>query len=320
MSCSARRTYRARRGPGRPGTARRAARCGGGWPGSALPGWPCRNAAAVSGPARSTWSSRARSWGIIRCPGRWPSRWRRFRSCWPGWPRRPRSWRTGARAGWPGWRPANCSARWPRHPGCRTRPDAGAAGLVLLAAGGSVWLADAGTRHRSVDSTRWLAECTAPNCWPARTWRPGRCTGRSSSARWPARRNCSARAARCWRPACGMPHSGPSSAARSAASRRSSISWPTWPSGWSSPSRCWTRPPSRSRPAAAPAAEPAGTCPRPRSPAPTPRTGRPAPRCRCTGRSATPRNTTSACGWPRCARWCPPGAARPTTGPLCWPR
>ena len=40
----------------------------------------------------------------------------------------------------------------------RYAPDTGAAGLVLLAEGASVWLADAGTPHRSVDSTRRLAE------------------------------------------------------------------------------------------------------------------------------------------------------------------
>jgi alkylation response protein AidB-like acyl-CoA dehydrogenase len=36
--------------------------------------------------------------------------------------------------------------------------NADAAGLVLLVSAGSVWLARAGTQHRSVDATRWLAE------------------------------------------------------------------------------------------------------------------------------------------------------------------
>ena len=36
--------------------------------------------------------------------------------------------------------------------------DADADGLVLLVSAGSVWLARPGTRHRSVDSTRWLAD------------------------------------------------------------------------------------------------------------------------------------------------------------------
>ena len=132
--------------------------------------------------------------------------------------------------------PGAAGRRWPRRP---TRPDAGAgAGLAApaLAAGDLIaTLAAAaaaavrGGRRRGRPGAAGRA--AARSGWPApgpstgRWTRPGRCprsqpaeragqrrrdagrrrAGPCSSARWPARPSCSARAARCWRPACGTP-------------------------------------------------------------------------------------------------------------------
>ena len=192
-----------------------------------------------------------------------------------------------ARAGWPGWRPANCSARWPRRPGCRTRwtptrpawccwPSAARCGWPRRAPGTGRWTAPAG----------W-PRCTADRAAGPRTGGRGGATGRSQLGTL----------------ASAAQLLGAGRALLEASVRHASAAGPVRPAdrqlpgGQASAGRRGHR--AGVRPAAAgrgrrrgrrpaPAAEPAGTCPRPRSPAPTPRTGRPAPRCRCTGRSATP--------------------------------
>ena len=147
----------------------------------------------------------------------------------------------------------------------RRRPDRhpGAATLAALCGGRGRGRPDpAGRRRRPAarhgrrrGTGRWTrpGRCrryAAGRCWPAVPWRPRRPPGRARRARWPVRRNCSARAGPCWRPASGRPPSAPSSASRSGHFRPSSITWPTWRSGWSSPGRCSTRrrPPSMTWP------------------------------------------------------------------------
>ena len=150
--------YRGRRGPGAAGdhgpgprgmaAAGRARRTGLAGPG----------AAAVSGlaPLHLVVAGRGTG-GITRCPGRCPSRWWRFRTAGglaaaaPGLADRCAGWLAGLAAG-------QLLGTLAAPPLLRYAPDTGAAGLVLLAEGASVWLADAGTPHRSVDSTRRLAE------------------------------------------------------------------------------------------------------------------------------------------------------------------
>ena len=137
------------------------------------------------------------------------------------------------------------------------------------------------------------------------------------SARWPAPRSCSARAGRCWRPASAHASAAHSSGGRSGRSRRSSTSSPTWRSAWSSPGRCCTRRPSRSR---LMRRRQPGCLRREGRLRATPPDWRPGPHCRCTARSAIPPSTTQpvADQGPR-AR---PGLGQPGRAPGAgaWPR
>ena len=139
---------------------------------------------------------------------------------------------------------------------------------VLLAEPGAVRLAAAGARHRSVDPARPLSDGGRRGAGP----RPGAagaaraldlgtlaCAAQLLGAgRALLEASVPARQAR-----------GRSSAGRSARSRRSSTSSPTWRSGSSSPGRCSTRRRVLALGAMA-AADAPGTSPRRRSPAPTP--------------------------------------------------
>ena len=171
--------------------------------------------------------------------------------------------------------------------------DADAAGLVLLAEPGAVRLATAGARHRSVDPARSLSQAR----------------GHEVLAQGPAVAAAVARAREAGTLACAAQLLGAGRALLEA-----SVSHARQRSQFGRPIGSFQAVKHQladvaiglefARPllgAAAVAvteasAPPRGTCRRPRSPAPLRPSGRPGPRCRCMGRSATPRNTTCTCG------------------------
>ena len=203
-TCSTRPTCPPPPGRGPTATWRPGSRCGGGWPASGSPRWPCRRSGAASAPARPTSWPPARNSVITRCRDRWRSRSRRCPRCSPRSARLPPDaadrcgeWLAGLATG-------DLIATLAMPPWLPFAADAEAAGLVLLAEADVVSVGQAGARHRSVDPARSLSVVTGrrragprrgPRRWPApSTW-----------ARWPAPRSCSARAARCSRRACATP-------------------------------------------------------------------------------------------------------------------
>ena len=230
-------------------------RCGGGWPGSASPRWPCRRSGAASAPARwtcgrlrGTRSSRRAGPGGGVGRGRAPAAARRA-----GRRGRRRTVTHGARGEWLAALAAgDLIATLAMPPWLPFAADAEPPGLVLLAEAGR------SGEHRQVARR---AGRPAPVGGP----RPARCPTSAGARCWPVARPrpaplpsafeagtlaCAAQLLGAGRALleASVRHAGSarSSAGRSGRSRRSSTSWPTWRSGWSSPARCSTRPPSRS--------------------------------------------------------------------------
>jgi hypothetical protein len=171
--------------------------------------------------------------------------------------------------------------------------DADAAGLVLLAEPGAVRLATAGARHRSVDPARSLSQAR----------------GHEELARGPAVAAAVARAREAGTLACAAQLLGAGRALLEAgvshARQRSQFGRPIGSFQAVKHQLAdvaigleFARPLLGAAAVAVADGEapPRGTCRRPRSPAPLRPSGRPGPRCRCTGRSAIPRNTTCTCG------------------------
>ena len=171
------------------GTTRPAWRCGASWPGSASPRWRCRSATAGSAPAWLDVVIACEELGHHALPGPVAESLAAvpvlLAALADGAPDAPR------------WLPRPGRRGPDRHPGPAAglpyAADADAAGLVLLAEDGAVWLATAGTRHRSVDPARSLSQvAAAARCWPGarggRGGRRGRCERGHAGLRGPAAR------------------------------------------------------------------------------------------------------------------------------------